>query len=77
MASGKPVTMPYLITGPLGRHQTVMPSLCASEYLLPPRSDEIEPVEPVCAECRGRLAALHEDRTSLRLRVSAPVSMLA
>ncbi|WP_020500995.1 hypothetical protein [Sciscionella marina] len=47
MASGKPVTMPYLITGPLGRHQTVMPSLCASEYLLPPRSDEIEPAEPV------------------------------
>ncbi|MBC3194001.1 hypothetical protein H7X46_23375 [Pseudonocardia sp. C8] len=74
MTSGKPVTMPYVMNGPLGQHQIVMPSLCANEYLVPPRFDEGEPTEPVCVECRDRLAALQDDRTSLRLRTTAPVS---
>ena len=55
--SGRPVTMPYLANGPLGQHQIVMPSLCSSEHLLPPRSDEAESTGHVCGQCLDQRAA--------------------
>lgn len=64
--SGRPVTMPYLANGPLGQHQIVMPSLCSSEHLLPPRSDEAESAGQVCGECLDQRAA-HCSKNARRL----------
>lgn len=74
MASGGPVTMPYLASGPLGQHQIVIPSLCASGYLVPPRSNADETTEHVCTECQDRLAAPQGDRTSRRPLTNASAS---